>query len=548
MRRQLTSAFIVFIAGAFAQTNISGGQVSGHWTQPNSPYIVNGAIALTSGNSLTIDPGVTVQFNGSYKFVVHGSLRCIGTATDSIRFTAIGSSGIWYGIKFDNSTSTADSSIFEYCRFEKANSTNASMPDNEGGALKILSPRVRVSRSLFTNCSAFSGGAIETRAGGTIINRCVFYNNTAGSCGAVSCGVPPNATIIDNDFRFNKATGTSMGYGGALGVWNNALVARNLFHDNISQSQDYSGGALYLGSSSQATVERNIFWSNASYGHAGGAIFCYANSPVIRDNLIMNNVAPTGGGIYCEGNPQIINNTIVNNGANSNGGGIAFKDASPTVRNCIIWGNRHGGTSDQIYIDNDAADPNFLYSDIEGGQSGITLGGSNNIYLGNYANNISSDPLLVNPNGVVGLSSVANQFDYRLKSGSPCLNAGDPLGTYSALDLAGATRVQNGVIEMGCYEGAFSSGVDLNEHSQWWLNAFPNPSEGRFTINGTPAGSMTVFDRQGKVVFSTESISGGTEIDLSNHLPGIYFFRCADSNTAAVRSGKLVLASRAAPR
>ena len=50
-----------------AQTEIEGGVVSGTWLKSNSPFKINGDIYIESGNMLTIEPGVLIEFQDHYK-------------------------------------------------------------------------------------------------------------------------------------------------------------------------------------------------------------------------------------------------------------------------------------------------------------------------------------------------------------------------------------------------------------------------------------------------------------------------------------------------
>ena len=89
------ATFILMYSFSFAQTIISAGNVSGTWTFAGSPYLIQGAIMIPNDSSLTIEPGVTVNFQGSYKLYVQGRLLAIGAVADTITFIAADSTIGW---------------------------------------------------------------------------------------------------------------------------------------------------------------------------------------------------------------------------------------------------------------------------------------------------------------------------------------------------------------------------------------------------------------------------------------------------------------------
>ena len=117
----LVLTFFVFHFAFFtlsSQTTIVGPTASGHWTLAGSPYLIQNSVYIPNDSTLTIDPGVTVNFQTSFTPYIHvlGRLLAVGTAADTIYFTAAdttnGSHGIrFYGIKYTN-----DTSKLEYCK------------------------------------------------------------------------------------------------------------------------------------------------------------------------------------------------------------------------------------------------------------------------------------------------------------------------------------------------------------------------------------------------------------------------------------------------
>ena len=107
---------ILSVPQSCAETIIEGGNVSGRWTVEGSPFFVMDDITIQPGDTLLIDPGVTVQFpptqEEATRIYLLGSLFASGTEQDSIRFVA--NNGSFYGV-----TAARDDSgmklRFEYC-------------------------------------------------------------------------------------------------------------------------------------------------------------------------------------------------------------------------------------------------------------------------------------------------------------------------------------------------------------------------------------------------------------------------------------------------
>jgi hypothetical protein len=75
---------LLLLEEGHATTTISG-TISNDtiWTQASSPYTLTGNLIVNSGVTLTIEPGVTVDF-GPYQITVNGVLNAQGTSADEI--------------------------------------------------------------------------------------------------------------------------------------------------------------------------------------------------------------------------------------------------------------------------------------------------------------------------------------------------------------------------------------------------------------------------------------------------------------------------------
>jgi len=228
---------------------------------------------------------------------------------------------------------------------------------------------------------------------------------------------PLNPTVVTNTMIDGNQSGPVVAFWGSE---SNACV---LCGFTIQNGRAQFGGGissgLMTGWSARPTIQNNIIKGKAALTNGGGIARC---DGTIQNNLIAGNSATEdgGGAYFCDGNIQ--NNTIT---GNSSGWGGGLSMCMGTIRNCIIWGN----TSPFGY--QVAGGVHLSYCCIQD----LTDSG---------VGNISSDPLFFDPAG----------GDYRLRAGSPCIDAG---ASYYSLvwpqrDLDGNCRLKGHGTDMGCYE------------------------------------------------------------------------------------------------
>ena len=527
----------------YSQTSIPTGSVNGTWTQVNSPYLITGNISVPNGSTLTIQPGVIIQFQSSYSLTISGQITAIGNLNDSIKFTATNATTGWLGIKFINTPSSNDTSRFSYCDFKYGNTTSQTFPNQRGGIFRFSSfSKAVISNSTFSNCKAGEGGAIMCEGSSIKILNNVFSNNTAETNGAISCqGASPSykPIISNNIFLNNTATMFGSACGGAIGVTDYSLIFNNTFIGNKSSGINGAcAGAIYCGNGASPKIYNNKFSNNQSINGSGGAINNEGNYIEIYNNLIVNNEA-TNGGAICSRWSKIYNNTIANNKTGYNGAALLLSSSSTTITNCIIWGNT--GTDIVFLTAEYNCDPNFFYSDIEGGQTSIGFP-SGATYTGTYTNNINQNPQFINPSSGTGIlfDGLLNT-DWSLNNNSPCVDAGDTTMIYPTFDIDYNPRIANGRIDIGAYEASLITNINQSNNKISSPLVYPNPSNGSFTIelNSKEKQFIQVFDITGNVVLSQTNENGKAIIDGSHLAAGIYNINIKGSNTVANK--KLVI-------
>ena len=243
-------------------------------------------------------------------------------------------------------------------------------------------------------------------------------------------GLKPGTVIDGMLITGGDASGPGPGsYGGGIFLDDSSILIENCV---IEQNQaNENGGGISCISKSSPTIQNCEINYNVAVGFGGGGIFCDEYSaPTISDCLVTNNKAGYGGGgIMCylyDCDAKITNCTVSLNQAVEGAGLWCDFDSSPVVTNCIFWDNGN----QEIYTF--FSTPIVTYCDVEG--SYICRG------------NLKTDPQFVD----------ALNGDFHLKSTSPCIDSGDPLG---AADPDG-TRADIGVYFFDQSSGGFMLGVN----------------------------------------------------------------------------------------
>jgi hypothetical protein len=527
------AAIISMYSYSSAQTIIPAGNVSGTWTFAGSPYFIQGAIMIPNNTTLTIEPGVTVNFQGPYKLYPQGRLLAIGTAADTITFTAADTTLGWLGIQFDNTPITNDTSRFYYCKLQYSKATG------NGGAFFILGfSKVVISNSRISNCRTDSypgGGGIQCSGSSPIITHNTITHNMTSYGGGGICCENASPVITHNIISNNTA---SNGGGGieCFGIFNasNAIITNNVISDNTSSF----GGGICSSNNSPKILSNFIVNNTAS---KGGGIHCSNDgTPAIINNIISNNAAVDGGGgICCDytyGNSAFANNTISNNNAARGGGLFCTLYSNITLQNTIVWGNTADTSGPQVYLDDENSDPAFYYCDVQGGTAAFGLN-SGIFYTGIFQDNSNAIPLFISPTAGSGTGYDGLTGDWSLAAASPCINEGTPdtSGLFlPAIDLAGNPRIKGGRIDMGAYEYLLPNSINevLNTFS---MDIYPNPVINNLTIEIPNYSEIEILNIEGHVIKTIYNNGTKTTIDLEDLSSGVYLIKAINDKGIAIK-------------
>ena len=385
--------FILLISYTFlpSQTTIPAGDISGNWLINGSPYLIEGEIEIPDGQTLTIEPGVVVEFQGHFKFNIYGRILAEGTENDIIFFTAQDTEIGWHSLRFWNTSSNGqDSSRVVYCdlRLGKANGEGN---EKYGGAIYCNnSSDILIRDCLITkNYAESHGGGIHCSSSSpSLINVTITGNYVIGEWttygGGLSCTSNSNPYLESVTISNNIAYYGSNAYGGGIYcIDSNPILENVTISGNTAEGYDTFGAGIYLTNSNPTLLNVTLSGNNCDSSTGfGGGIYCDNNSSPSLGNVIINgNYAHYGGGLSCSSNsnPVLENVTINDNSGISEGGGVYCSNSSPSFEIVTINGNysyqRGGGFSlisnsnpilTNVSINNNYA-PGTLFSNSGGG-------------------------------------------------------------------------------------------------------------------------------------------------------------------------------------
>jgi hypothetical protein len=333
-----------------ASTNVSG--IIGSdttWTKANSPYTLTGWVAVNSGVTLTIEPGVTV-IGGS--LLVNGTLVARGTNIDRINF------GGWTQIIFTAISSGWNEQTGSGCIVKYSNLVY--------GGIEIDGSSPLISDNYINNQINYpvQGMGISIGGGSPIISN----NNVTGIL--VSGGSP----VISNNFISRGSNGGDYAAitieGGSPVIsnnninpgtysWNNGFMnfGSEIYPGIRGGTNVYIVGNTVSGCTTGINVNSGIIEGNSVYNNTDNGIII--GSGTVRSNTVFDN---RGSGI------EIDSGTVENNFVSNNTGafGIGIKIGKGIVQNNTISNNYEG-----LVI---SSSTNIIYNNIQKNYWSVDLG------------------------------------------------------------------------------------------------------------------------------------------------------------------------------
>jgi len=250
-----------------------------------------------------------------------------------------------------------------------------------------------------------------------------------------------------------------------------------------------------------ATCQLSGFVLTHAYGEAGCAIECLGSSPTIKNCLITGNRAtnPYGAIIYCQDSNSVFENcTIADNDAGPYSAALNFVNCNAVIANSIVWGNRPA----QIRVVS-GHDPMILYTDVQGSWPGVgnidqnpdfALSGYWADWADTHVLRVANHPSAFWIEGDYHLMSEHGRWDMHGEIWttdeytSPCVDAGDR----NWLDLHGPDHHRK-TINMGAYGGTNQVRLSLPAPIACW----------RFDEGAGDTASDSAGDKHGTVYGAT---------------------------------------------
>jgi parallel beta-helix repeat protein len=372
-----------------------------------------------------------------------------------------------------------------------------------------------------------------------IINNFIDNNDMALDGGGIYI-FNGNSVLIENNTIVNNMVFSGYAVSHGAGIYIDSSTCITIAGNIISNNNNVYGdaGGIYVSRSNQIKIINNIVSENYVYGNGGGLYIKSSSNVNITGNLTWNNTAEgIGGGMFFKSSEiNLTNNTICYNQSIFEGGtgsGIYCLNSSPEVFNTIIYSNTTALEGNQVFLDANS-DPNFFYSNIEGGISAFGLADTV-FYNGLYENNIETDPQFMN----------SAEHSFSLDNDSPCINIGCPDTTglsIPELDLAGNLRIVNDTIDMGAYENQLITNITHVRKPNHWL-VYPNPATDRLNVrfpdNDFQNGWATFYDIKGKAVLTIQLENSLQDYNISSLPQGIYLLKI--SNGTFIVTEKIIV-------
>jgi hypothetical protein len=500
-------AFMLLGLTMKAQTNV-GGTLKGNlnWTSSGSPYNITSNVGVPPGVILTIEPGVTVNFNSNSQLIVQGSIIINGNIDAPIIFNGnnLGVAMLLFQ-KTNLTKSTLSYIIINGLRDGIKLSNNNS--DNNNGTLTINNLSITNSK-IETN--GYDSNAILTINNSTITNTKIYGNP------------PRSEKIYINDSNITEG----------------AII-----------SYAYNNG-IYVNSSTTKNVNFEIGCCNGNVNIVGGS--------VDNCNFLQESISQAGSNNILNIDGVHLNNSFINmpvstvNIQNS----IFSYTSNYSKPSCIVSGNgiinksQFTGKGSLIAIERGPSSYNYdnnnayiiTNSTFKGFETNIKINAGTQTNSGNGAVSVNNCDFLDSPtNFIINNNS---PYDMSAKSnwwGSVVISEIEN-SIYDYWDnLADGKVIYSNFLTSQTNAPLSIQTINNSGNS---FSVFPNPFSNETTLkanNNFENANLEIYNTFGQVVKNIQHISGESiKLNRDNLPVGVYFIQINQDNKTIMK-GKLVI-------
>ena len=340
-----------------------------------------------------------------------------------------------------------------------------------------------------------NGAGIRLDGNGMNVSNCYFHHNEDGIL--TSNTYAGNIVIEFSEFAYN-------GYGDGQ--------SHNVYIGHIGTLRfvyNYSHHA-YKGHNFKSRAAENYILYNRIMDENTGESSRLIDLPNGGESLIMGNLLMQG--------PNAENNNLIGYGLE----GLT----NPTSNLLVINNTLVNKRSTCLFID--IEDGTFIYvvvNNIFAGSGTITSVSPTSMNHNLFETN-SDDILFVDE----------SNYDYRIKQGSPAIDAGEELSNYQTPNhqyvhpTNEEPRPTDGTIDLGAYEFNATQSLDNNMFDN--LSIYPNPTSDFVKLHFNKPGEyhLTLIDQNGKMVLKAILSNEENKIDLAGLPNGIYIIQIENDN------------------
>lgn len=210
---------------------------------------VVGDVSVDDGVTLTIAPGVRVEFQDYYRLAVAGTLLAVGTPARRIVFTTdepaafvpdASQTGCWNGLRFEDTRAVNTPSRLAYCIIEygKALGAGGGLYPYGGGALAATGGvQLSVENCILRHNVADYGGAVflYRHADVTLAGNLIVDNHAWQNAAAVYCAYA-YPRLVNNTIVRNRIRNLANPYIESCAVL--SFIAKPVFTNNIVRDND----------------------------------------------------------------------------------------------------------------------------------------------------------------------------------------------------------------------------------------------------------------------------------------------------------------------